>query len=120
MTATWVLNEIDSAGICWLLAQAARVLKTGGYVYIRDSGQRKPNRHAIDYDAALLELGFKASGRLEVRNREDFHGVPRAYRKERAVAVTFESLFDRFFGRHAVTVHGGSFTYSSATKADAR
>lgn len=81
VTATWVLNELNMAGIVYLLSHCVRTLRVGGYFYIRDSGKRKPGRHDINYDALLLEFGFEEVKRLLVRNRVDFYGVPRMYRK---------------------------------------
>ena len=109
VTATWVLNEVTPAGITWLVANATRVLKIGGYFYLRDSGKRKPNRHNLDYDQALLDMGFEKVGHLDIRNRIDMHGVPRVYCKTHHDPVTFETLFDRLFGRFSVTSHGGDF-----------
>jgi hypothetical protein len=109
VTSTWVLNEVTPAGVTWLLGNADRVLKTGGYFYIRDSGKRKPNRHNLDYDLALQEMGYEKTGHLDVRNRVDMHGIPRVYQKTRDVNINFETLFDRFFGRFSVTSHGGNY-----------
>ena len=108
VTATWVLNEVAPAGIAWLLANVTRVLKPGGHFYIRDSRRPKPGRHALDYDRALVDLGFAPTGALEARNRIDFHGLPRAYRKADAQTLDFEQAFERFFGRTAITVHTGT------------
>lgn len=81
VTATWVLNELNMAGIVYLLSHCVRTLRVDGYFYIRGSGKRKPGRHDINYDALLLEFGFEEVKRLLVRNRVDFYGVPRMYRK---------------------------------------
>ena len=37
------------------------------------------------------------------------HGVPRLYRKTAHRTFAFEDLYDRFFGRFAVTAHGGRY-----------
>jgi SAM-dependent methyltransferase len=109
VTSTWVLNEVTPAGITWLLWNTDRVLRPDGYFYIRDSGKRKPNRHDLDYDLALLEMGYEKVGFLDIRNRVDMHGIPRAYRKKRDRLVEFEALFEQFFGRFSVTSHGGNY-----------
>ncbi len=107
-SATWVLNEVTPAGIVWLVHHISRVVRAGGYVYIRDSGLRKPMRHDVDYDALLLQLGFEHAGRLDVRNRVDMHGIPRAYRCRSPMNTDFDTLFQEVFGRFGVTAHGGA------------
>ncbi|NQT22146.1 MAG: hypothetical protein HQ579_01770 [Candidatus Omnitrophica bacterium] len=109
ITATWVLNEINVAGILWLMSHSSRVLRKDGYLYIRDSSKLKPLRHAINYDELLLKMGFEEVGRLDVRNRIDLHGIPRAYRKKTESVFSFEELFDSCLGKFAVTVHGGAY-----------
>tara|TARA_R110000782_G_scaffold67650_6_gene136630 strand:+ start:5123 stop:6148 length:1026 start_codon:yes stop_codon:yes gene_type:complete len=109
VSATWVLNEVTPAGITWLLHHSTRALKVGGYFYIRDSGLRKPLRHQLDYDAALIEMGFTQVARLDIENRIDMHGIPRIFQKNRDQNIRFEDVFERFFGRFAVTSHGGAY-----------
>lgn len=109
VTVTWVLNEVTQAGITWLLHHADRVLKDGGHFYIRDSGKRKPQRHQLDYDAALLDMGFERVARLDIVNRVDMHGIPRLYRKTSSREEGFDALFERFFGRMSVAAHGGAY-----------
>jgi len=109
ISATWVLNEVTPAGICWLLHHAMRTLKKGGYFYIRDSEKLKPLRHQLDYDAALLELGFEKIARLDIENRVDMHGIPRIYLKTKTQDKSFMEVFDQFFGRFVVSSHGGEF-----------
>lgn len=115
VSATWVLNEVNPAGIAWLLFQIDRCLRVGGYVYIRDSEKLKPNRHSTNYDQALQALGYTTVARLDVRNRIDMHGIPRAYQKTETRAENFESFFDRLYGRFAVTTHGGAFQQNAAS-----
>lgn len=107
-SATWVLNEVTPAGIIWLISHLVRIVRPGGYIYIRDSGLRKPLRHDIDYDALLLQLGFEPAGRLDVRNRVEMHGIPRAYRCRTPVDPGFDRLFQQVFGHFGVTAHGGA------------
>ena len=115
VTATWMLNEVSYAGILWLLSNALRVTKDGGYLYIRDSSKLKPNRHAIPYDQLLLEFGFEKAGQLDVQNRVDFWGVPRVYRKAKTVNKSFEELVDHCLGKFAVVVHGGTYNQNLDT-----
>ena len=109
ITATFVLNETSPSAITWLLYNCMRTLKEGGYFYIRDSYKNKPNRHSIKYDEVLVELGFELAGELKVTNRVDMFGIPRVYQKTKSATIGFEELFDRFFGRLAVTVHQGEY-----------
>ncbi len=109
VSATWVLNEVTPAGITWLLHHSTRALKPGGYFYIRDSGKRKPLRHQLDYDAALATMGLEEVRRLNIENRVDMHGIPRIFVKREHQETTFEGAFEQFFGRFAVSSHGGAY-----------
>ncbi|MBI4063327.1 MAG: methyltransferase domain-containing protein [Elusimicrobia bacterium] len=110
VTATWVLNEVSFAGILWLMANASRALRQGGYVYIRDSGKLKPGRHSISYDNLLTDIGFEEIERLKItKNRLDYYGVPRLYQKKTGQSYSFEELVERFLGKFAVVSHGGSY-----------
>lgn len=104
VTATWVLNEVNLAGIGWLICHCSRSLKDGGYLYIRDSDKRKPGRHQINYDGLLVDLGFEEVKRLQVRNRVDLYGVPRIYKKtDRVKTIGFEDLISRLVGHFVTT-----------------
>jgi len=108
-SATWVLNEITAAGICWILFHVSRILKEGGYFYIRDSGLLKPMRHNLNYDEALLELGFEQINRANVVNRVDMHGIPRIFRKYKNIELDFKAIYNKYFGHFAVSSHGGAY-----------
>jgi len=109
ITATWMLNEITPAGILWLLSHATRVLKKGGYFYIRDSRNLKPSRHQINYDNWLIELGFECVKELKVVNRVDMHGVPRVYRNVKGEKVSFDELADRCLGKFLLPALGAGY-----------
>jgi hypothetical protein len=110
VTATWVLNEVNHAGIIWLLGGSIRTLKVGGYFYIRDSGKLKPGRHDIDYDALVLNQGFEEVKRLPVQNRVDLFGIPRMYRKTKQTLVLgFDELYDQVMGRFRVSAQTGNY-----------
>lgn len=110
ITATWVFNEVNTAGILWLVSNCIRTLKTGGYLYIRDSHKLKPGRHNINYDSLLQNIGFKEVGRLQVENRVDFYGIPRIYRKlENIRKQNFDGLVDEILGHFGVAAHYGEF-----------
>lgn len=124
ITATWVLNEVSAPGILWLVSHSSRVLRKGGYFYIRDSSRLKPFRHSIDYDGLLDKIGFVKVSSLDVRNRIDLHGIPRIYRKKTDSGVCFDELVEMCLGKFTVTAHGGSYAqepqYPSCRKAVAR
>ena len=109
ITATWVLNEINFSGILWLISHSSRVLRQGGYFYIRDSSKLKPKRHPINYDDLLIKMGFAEIGRLNVRNRIDYFGIPRAYQKRTDAAYSFDELAEACLGQFAVVLHGGDY-----------
>ena len=112
ITATWVLNELNTAGCLWILYQAMRVLKKGGFFYIRDSGLLKPMRHQINYDDALVRIGFKKIMELNVVNRVDMHGIPRIFQKfdSNLDTSSFEDFYNLLLSREAVVSHGGAYS----------
>jgi len=109
ITATWVLNEVNTSGILWLLSHASKVLRKEGYFYMRDSSKLKPLRHSIDYDELLTKMGFVESGRLNVQNRINFHGLPRAYQKMTDTVYSFDELVETCLGKFAITAHEGDY-----------
>lgn len=110
LTATTVLNELNIAAIIYMLAESSRVIKEGGYFYIRDSAKLKPGRHHIDYDNVLTQhLGFELVQWLDVKNRVDMFAIPRLYKKIKSIRLDFESLFETLVGRNAVTSHGSDY-----------
>lgn len=120
VTATTVLNELNSAAIVHMLSQSCRVLRDGGYLYIRDSAKLKPGRHTVDYDKVLTEhLGFELVHWLDVRNRIDMFAIPRLYRKVKQVETSFDTLFDLLLGREVVTSHGGEYIQNLKTQKEA-
>lgn len=114
VTATTVLNELNTAAIIYMLSNSTRVLRKGGYMYIRDSAKFKPGRHNVDYDKVLVELlGFELVQWLDVKNRVDIFAIPRIYKKMADVQLDFDGLFNLIVGREAVTSHGGGFNQNT-------
>ena len=110
VTATWVLNEVNVSGICWLIYNSCRALKKNGTFYIRDSSKLKPNRHNINYDNLLVSCGFDLVGKLPVKNRIDIHGIPRAYKKKKEFPFkNFEKFYNKVLKRTGSYSHGGKF-----------
>lgn len=110
ITATWVLNELTVSGIHWIMFHASRLLKPGGYFYIRDSKLNKPGRHQVNYDEHLTKLGFQLAADLNVENRVDLHGVPRILQKvDNFEWDRFDEYIGEFLPRDAVYSHGGRY-----------
>ncbi|MFA5156121.1 MAG: hypothetical protein WC532_01860 [Candidatus Omnitrophota bacterium] len=112
LTATFVLNELNYAGILWLLAQASRTLRKNGYFYIRDSFILKAGTHSIDYDKVLLKIGFQRKAQFEIANRHDFFGIPRLYRKISDKAYSFDEMVEMCLGKFASVASGSSYAYN--------
>ena len=109
ITATTVLNEINYAGIGYFVEQVLRLLKVGGYLYIKDSAKTKPGRHNIDYEKFLIEAGFEQVSKLDnLEHRKNIHGVPRLYKRIKHSLLDFETIMETFTGHTAMTLHGDS------------
>lgn len=111
-TATFVLNELNYAGILWILSNASRTLRKGGYFYIRDSTILKPGMHAIEYDNVLLKMGFEKVAQLEYQNRLDHYGIPRLYQKADDAQFSFEEMVNMCLGKFASVAGGGNRAYN--------
>ena len=80
--ATFMLNEVSTIGLLYLIFYATRILKKNGLFYIRDSAKLKPDRHNINYDELLIKLGFERLVHHKFINRKNFFGEPRIYQKK--------------------------------------
>jgi hypothetical protein len=117
VTATNVLNELNTSAIIYMLANSKRVLQKNGYVYIRDSRQLEPGRHLIDYDRVLIEyMDFELIHWLDVQDRVDMYAVPRLYKEVKNVELTFGELFDLLINREATLSHGLDFAQNLKTQ----
>jgi hypothetical protein len=116
VTATTVLNEISHAAIAYFVVNANRLLREGGYLYIRDSGKTKPGRHDIAYEAFLESIGYVRMDTLVVSHRENMHGVPRLWKKVGHRDLSFDSLMPELVGGRAVVSHGGEFVHSVSSE----
>ncbi len=112
VTATFVLNELNYAGILWLLANVSRVLKKGGSFYIRDSFILKPGLHNINYDDVLQKIGFERTAILEFENRHDFFGIPRLYQKKTDQHYSFDEMVEMCLGKFASVASGAQNAYN--------
>ena len=109
VTATWMLNEISHTGVCWLMSIASQRVKQNGYIYIRDSHKLKPGRHNINYDNLLKDIGFELVNELKVKNRVDYYGIPRLFKKTNESRYSFNELSEKYIGNWSVVVHGGNY-----------
>lgn len=112
MTATFILNELNYAGILWILSNASRTLKRKGYLYIRDSTILKPGMHSIEYDDVLIKIGFKKVAQLEYKNRFDHFGIPRVYQKSDDKHYSFDEMVDLCLGKFTSVAGGGNRAYN--------
>lgn len=115
VTAGFVFNELNHSGILWMLANASRILRKGGYLYIRDSYIMKHGQHNIDYDQVLLNIGFERKALLEVANRHDVYGIPRVFEKMDDSSHSFDDMVDLCLGKYASVASGGEFAYNYET-----
>lgn len=115
LTACHVLNELNYSGILWLLAEGSRVLRKGGYFYIRDSAILKPGTHTVKYDEMLEKMGFVEVARLKLKNRHDFFAVPRVFMKKTEASHSFDELVEMCLGRFASVAGGGDRAYNLNT-----
>lgn len=112
MSATFVLNELNYAGILWILSNASRVIKKGGYFYIRDSEILKPGTHNIEYDKVLEKIGFEKQKELRFENRHVYFGIPRLYQKTSSKILSFEKIVDMCLGKYASVAAGSDLAYN--------
>lgn len=112
MSATFVLNELNYAGILWILSNATRVIKKGGYFYIRDSEILKPGTHNIDYDKVLSKIGFKKIQKLRFKNRHVYFGIPRLYQKTNSQILSFEEIVEMCLGKYTSVASGRNWEYN--------
>jgi len=120
LTACYVLNELNYAGLLWLLAEGSRVLRRGGYFYIRDSAILKPGMHNVDYDEMLKKMGFVEISRLKLQNRFDFFGLPRIFMKNTEKTHSFDDLVEMCLGRFAAVAGGGDRGYNLGTSGNTK
>lgn len=102
-TGTWVLNELSVAGSLWIMSHLSRILREGGYLYIRDGERVRDN--SINFDKLAIELGFTEVARLQVKSRVDFQGIPRVYQKRDKSKFSFDDLVKKCLGEFVSPVH---------------
>ena len=88
-----MLNELSYSGLFWLISNISSKIKKNGYLYIRDSYILKPGMHQIEYDKLLKKIGFKEIAFYRIKNRLDFYGIPRIYKKMNNKKISFQGVF---------------------------
>jgi len=112
VTATFMLNELSYSGLFWLISNISSKIKKNGYLYIRDSYILKPGMHQIEYDKLLKKIGFKEIAFYRIKNRLDFYGIPRIYKKINNKKISFENLAKMFIGKYGVVASGQQRAYN--------
>ncbi len=113
MSATFVLNELNYAGILWVLANASRTIKEGGCFYIRDSEILKPGTHNINYDRVLEKIGFRKTAELRFADRHVYFGIPRMYQKISPEILSFDEIVELCLGKYASVASGSDLAYNT-------
>jgi len=104
--AMFMLNELTYSGIFWLLSKTISKLKIGGYLYVRDSNILKPGCHNFDYNNELLKLGFEEVAFYRIKNRLDFFGIPRIYKKVKNINPSYDFLVKKYLGKYTSVASG--------------
>ena len=87
VTAIFVLPEITDFALLDFIKHANRVVRKGGYIYLRDhlyhtgdAGHK--GAHRFDTEKLLAEAGFKETYRSDYVDNKDIYGTPRTYQKQ--------------------------------------
>ena len=112
ITASFMLNELNTVGLLYLIYYSTSKLRKNGLFYIRDSAKLKPERHNIKYDELLIKLGFKRIDYHEFDYRKNFFGVPRVYKKiaESKKQGNFYDFVSKYVGKFEYTSQRFSLT----------
>jgi hypothetical protein len=115
-TAMFMLNELSYSGIFWVISNITRKLKVGGFLYVRDSNILKPGCHNFDYNKELLNLGYEEVAFYKIKNRLDFFGIPRIYKKVKNKKINFKNLTKKYLGKYASVASGADRGYNLEKK----
>ncbi|MCD4781587.1 MAG: class I SAM-dependent methyltransferase [Candidatus Omnitrophica bacterium] len=75
-----VLQELNSKLVNHMIKVFKRILKPGGAIYIQDAEHWR-SRHQLNIEKILLKSGFVLEFKPHIKIGEDFHGIPRIWRK---------------------------------------
>jgi SAM-dependent methyltransferase len=90
-----VLPELREDVLFHSLATFHRVLREGGYLYIRDHGDAWRPAHKQSLPELLPGLGFELEFAPRWRDRHDVHGLPQIWRRRAAGSAPRRSLVKR-------------------------
>lgn len=76
-----VLPELGIELLNYALNEFKRILKPNGMIYVRDHKNGWQPVHKTNIDDAIISLGFHKEFELLVKDRENFQGIPRIFRK---------------------------------------
>jgi SAM-dependent methyltransferase len=87
ITAVFVLNEINQFALNHFINQARRVLKKGGYIYIKDhlyqTGEKShKGAHKNNTEVELKKAGFDIIFQGNYKDDQEIFGIPRILKKK--------------------------------------
>lgn len=90
VTSVFVLPEINQFALLDFIQQAKRIVRPGGYIYLRDHLYHKGDdghqgAHRLDTSVLLEKAGFEQIYEGNYRDNEEIYGIPRIYKKSHGV-----------------------------------
>ena len=87
ITSVFVLPEINEFALMDFVEQATRMLRPGGYIYLRDhlyqTGENNhKGGHRLDTSELIGQAGFRLTYQGDYEDNVDIYGIPRVYRKD--------------------------------------
>lgn len=84
--SVFVLPEINEFALLDFVSHAKRIVRDGGYIYIRDhlyhvAEDNHPGGHRLDTAALLEDAGFQRIYQGDYQDNIEIYGIPRIYRK---------------------------------------
>ena len=77
-----VLQEINEDLVYYMLDVFRDVIRKDGILYIRDHGKNwKYSAHNLNIEKLLPKYGFELHLKVELKDKEEIHGIPRIWRK---------------------------------------
>ena len=86
LMAVFVLPEVNEFALIEFIKQAKRVVRKGGYIYLRDHLYHTGNNnhkgaHQLNTEQLLTEAGFNLLYQGDYKDNVDIYGIPRIYQK---------------------------------------
>lgn len=87
ITSVFVLPEINEFALLKFIYDAKKVLRKGGYIYIRDHLYQTGDKthkggHKLDTESELKKAGFESIFISEYKDNLEIYGTPRIYQKK--------------------------------------